>query len=229
VKDSEEVKQDKSWLKKTVDKALRFNRIFQVGTVCAALWFSYQSKMQSEEIEMLTLTNGYLLAQNRSESKAINETPFVWWKKELFPETGRIIMQNYNDAFYEYMLKPLNYGRYYYVRKEDKDVFSQDIAAVFYKEDFQLYLEFLKQPLNDDGERVMLIKEYKNDWVDLQGNLNKDGYWRFVQEKEGHIFIYGILNRPRKGKDKVIAYVKPVFVKPKKIELKSKVESKKRI
>lgn len=224
---SENSPDKRTWTQRTLDKALKFNRIFQISTVCAALWFSWQSKKQAVEIESLTLTNAYLLAQTRSGSRAINETPLVWWKKELFPETGRIVMQNYNDAFYDYMLKPIGVGRYFYVRKEDKEVFSHDIAAVFYKEDFDLYIQFLKQPVNEEGYRPMLIKEYDNHWVDLSGNVNKDGYWRFVREEEGHIFIYGMLKRPKEGEDKEIVINNSYFVQPKKIKIQRTITEEK--
>lgn len=202
--DEKEKIESKNWFHRTFDNFLKFNRIFQVSTVLAAFWFSYQTKKQSVEIEALTVTNAYLLAESSSDSKAINESPFPWWKKEYDPETEIIIMRSYNDSFYHYFLEGLGVDRFYYVRKSDFAVFPFEDANMFYKEDIELIREFMVQEPLKNGLRSMMIKEYDNNFTDLNGDLNKDGYWRYVREEEGHVYIYGRMKKPRIPKNKTL-------------------------
>lgn len=215
-------KNPRKYLQDIVDKALKFNRLFSISAVLAALWFSYQSKIKTEENASLVVTNAYLLAQNRSSSKAINETPLAWWKKEVFPESAKIIMMDYNDAFYNYMMKPIGMGRYDYIRKQDEDFFPYDVAKTFYREDFGVYVKFMDQEPNSDGTRPMYIEEFENHWVDLLGDLNKDGYWRFAAEESGHYFVYGMLKKPKPNKKKTTAYNRQPFIKPRIIQIVKK-------
>jgi len=213
----------KTWIQKTVDRALKFNRLFAVTSVIAAMFFSYMYKKESTITQSLAVTNAFLLAQNRSSAKAINETPLVWWKKEVFPETGRIVMMDYNDAFYEYMLEHLNVGRYGYIRLTDHEFFPKPVADVFYKEDYSIYAKFMAQLPDSDGHRPQYLEDFDNHWVDLRGNVNKDGYYRWCQEIDGHYFVYGMIKKvqkiPRKKpKKKKIAE----FIRPKEFEIKKK-------
>ena len=137
-----------------------------------------------------------MLSESISDNKAINESPFIWWKKEIDPENEVIIMRNYNDVFYEYFLKNLGYDRFYYVRKSDFAVFPHNEAKKFYDEDIALYYEFIEQEKKDDGNRPMVIKEYSTKFKTLEGVTNKAGYWRYVREEEGHIYIYGRMKDP---------------------------------
>lgn len=184
------------WFHKTFDGFLKVNKIFQVTTICALAFFSYQTKVQSLDIEALTVTNAYLLSESMSDNAAMNESPFVWWKKEIDPDTEVIIMRDYNDAFYKYFLEQMKVDRFYYVRKTDFAVFNYEEAAKFYDEDLNLYLEFINQEENKHGVRPMIIKEYKTEFTNLDGEVNKGGYWRYVREDKGHIYIYGRMKQP---------------------------------
>lgn len=215
------LKKPTTWVQRTVDRALKFNRLFAVTSVIAAMFFSYMYKKESTITQNLSITNAFLLAQNRSGAKAINETPLVWWKKEVFPETGRIIMMDYNDAFYDYMLKHLNVGRYAYIRYSDHEFFPEEVADVFYKEDFNIYLKYMAQLPDSDGHRPLYIEDFDEHWVDLQGNINKDGYSRWALEVDGHYFVYGILKKVQKKKRKKPKKKKvSEFIKPEDITIK---------
>lgn len=184
------------WFHQTFDKFLKWNKLFQFGVIGTAFFFSYQSKKQSIEIQALTVTNSYLLAESMSDSRAVNESPFIWWKKEIEPETEVIIMRDYNNAFYEDFLKHLGVDRFYYVRKTDFAMFPQEEAKKFYDEDFALYKEFIEQDLDVYGNRPMVIRSYKNNFINLDGTVNDSGYWRYVREERGHIYIYGRMKEP---------------------------------
>lgn len=185
-----------AWFHETFDKFLKFNKIFQFTVLISLAVTSYFLKKQSVEIQDLAVTNAYLLSESMSDNSALNESPFVWWKKEIDPFTEVIIMRDYNDAFYTYFLKGLNVDRFFYVRKEDFDVFDNDAAQVFYDEDIALYRDFNTQPRDKDGKRPMMIREFKNHFINLDGTINKGGYWRYVREDKGHIYIYGQLKEP---------------------------------
>lgn len=184
------------WYAATIDNLLKFNRLFQIGTLCAALWFSAISKKQSREIEALTVTNAYLLAESISDSKAINDSPFPWWKKEYNPADLKITMREYNDIFYYYFLKDLGFSRFHYTRRTDFEVFAFSEATKFYTEDLALVKRFLKQEPLANGKRPLLIEEYDTEFINLNGELNSSGYWRYVKEENGHIYIYGRMKEP---------------------------------
>ena len=175
---------------------VKFSDIFRVTLIVANLFLLYRNNELNKEVDRLRRSNIYLTTQNILNLKAINESPLVWWKKEIFKD-GEIIMRDYNDAFYYYFLKPLNYGRYYYINKRDDEVFNSYAAKNFYDEDIELYREFIQQPVNEhNGTRDRMIKSYDEEWTDLRGNINDDGYWRYIREEEGHIYIYGTLKEP---------------------------------
>lgn len=176
-----------------------------------------QINEQSDQIQTLTVTKVYLLAQQRIGSKAINETPLAWWKKEYFPEDHRIIMVDYNDAFYDYLLKPLGLTRYDYVRKTDADFFPVETAQKFFDEDFGVLTKYLAQPQDSLGNRPFYSEEFGEPWEDTSGKVNKDGYWRFANMENGHFFIYGILKKPIPSKKLKVVHVLDDFLKPKKI------------
>lgn len=176
-----------------------------------------QINEQTKQIQTLTVTKVYLLAQQREGSKAINETPLAWWKKEYFPEEHRIIMVDYNDAFYDYILKPIGLSRYDYVRQPDSKFFPTETSEVFFKEDFEVLSKYLAQPLDSLGGRPFYSEEFGNHWVDTSGKINKDGYWRFAQMENGHYYIYGILKRPIPSKKIKVVRVIDDYLKPKSI------------
>lgn len=202
------------------------NEIFRFGLVISNIFLlvlarhqSIQLNSQSEQIQTLTVTKAYLLAQNRASKKAINETPLAWWKKEYYPEDGRIIMNDYNDAFFDYMMVPLRMSRYDWVRKTDFDFFPNEVAQIFYDEDFEVLTKYLAQPKDSLGQRKLYIEEFGNHWIDTSGNINKDGYWRFAIEENGHYYIYGMLKKPKKSKKIKIVKNDIIFLKPSKSEI----------
>lgn len=196
------------------------NEVFRFGLVISNIFLlvlarmqSIQLNEQSEQIQTLTVTKAYLLAQNRSTEKGINETPLSWWKKEYFPEDNRIIMVDYNDAFYEYFLSPLNLSRYDYVRQPDSKFFPEEVAQVFFDEDLDVLAKYLAQPEDSLGDRPLYIEEFGNHWVDPSGNVNKDGYFRFAIKENGHYYIWGMLKKPKPSK-KLKVVKSDIYVKP---------------
>lgn len=200
---------------------LKWNDLFRFTLIAANLFLLYRNNALSNEIDGLRKANIYLSTQHIANLKAINESPLAWWKKEVFDD-GEIVMRDYNDAFYSYLLKPLSLGRYFYVNKSDYDVFPTKMAASFYAEDFSVYKEFMMQTPDANGIRPMLIKEYSNHWVDLKGEINKDGYWRYVRQEEGHIYVYGSLKKPRPDKGKMIIQNNREFIKPKELKIRKR-------
>lgn len=185
-----------NWFHRTFDNFLKWNKIFQGTVLISVVFLTWQNRDQNSEIQALTVTNSYLLAESMSDSRAVNESPFVWWKKEIEPETEVIIMRDYNNAFYDFFLKVLEVDRFYYVRKTDFAVWPYEAAKGFYDEDLALYHDFIEQAPDEFGNRPMVIRSYKNKFTNLDGTINDSGYWRYVREERGHIYIYGRMKEP---------------------------------
>ncbi len=176
--------------KRFIQRFLKWNDLIRFGLIIMNIWLVLRTNLQAEQIELLTITNVSLLVQSSKNSKWSNRSPWAEWIKEYNPKTQEITMQYYNNALYKYLLEPLGYDRYYYVLKTDSEVFPGEMGKVFYEEEMYLVQRFL------EGNGEMVIKEYKNEWTELRGGKNKDGYWRYVWQEDGHIYVGGRTNKP---------------------------------
>lgn len=219
------IKNPLTYVRDFMGKAVKFNQVFQFTVILTALWFSWQNKQQALQIQSLTTTNAMLMAQSRSNSKTFNEIPLAVWKKEYFPERHEIIMQDYNDAFHNYMMEPLGLGRYDYIRNSDFDFFPPDVAQTFFDEDFAVFEKFIEQPIGLNGERPLYAEQFGNHWVDLLGDTNKDGYWRWAVEIDGHYYIYGMLKKPRPNKNIRVVNHNFKFIKPDSVKVAVKFKA----
>lgn len=160
-----------------------------------------QSIIDTAKINSLSISNAYYQSERNSKSKLMNEIPTPFWKQEYFPSTGKIIMMDYNEAMFVEFLKPLGFPRYYYTLKTDEDVFPPEQAAIFTAEKMELINAWLAQPMDSNGNRPGLFKAYNKVWIDLTGNEKTEGYYRYVNGVDGHIFVYGGTNKPKERKD----------------------------
>lgn len=91
------------------------------------------------EIKDLKEEKAQLLNSITAYNAYFNDFPWPIWIK--IKRGDKFYMYWYNDAYYEWYLKPKGLSRFAYYGKTDFDIYNNDTATIFFVRDMQLSLD----------------------------------------------------------------------------------------
>ena len=130
------------------------------------------------EITDVRIENNVLKEQVMDCFRTFNDIPTPIWSKLKTGEDGYIMLR-VNDTYYFSIMKPMGYRRASYIGKKDDDIYAEEIAELFRKED-------------DEVAKTGKVLITLNRLNDSTKNLDKDLViikWRKIEKNKDTLIL----------------------------------------